>query len=89
MCSNKVQRIGLGGLTGLPIKDMSTDMIRYIYQKSSGTIPIIAVGGIMSPGDAIEKIEAGASLIQLYTGFVYSGPLLVKRINQAILEKYS
>jgi len=87
--SNAIQKIGSGGLTGSPIKDMSTNMIRYIFQKSSGSIPIIAVGGIMSPEDAIEKIEAGASLIQLYTGFVYQGPFLVKRINNAILKKYN
>ncbi len=87
--SNKLKNIGLGGLTGYPIKDMSTRMIKYIYQKSSGSIPIIAVGGIMTPEDAIEKIEAGASLIQLYTGFVYKGPLLVKDINEAILKKYN
>ena len=86
---NKVKNIGLGGLTGFPIKDMSTNMIKYIYQKSSGSIPIIAVGGIMSPDDAIEKIEAGASLVQLYTGFIYEGPLLIKRINKAILKKYN
>jgi len=85
---NKVDNIGPGGLTGSPIKEMSTNMIKYIYQKSSGSIPIIAVGGIMSADDAIEKIEAGASLIQLYTGFIYEGPLIVKRINKAILEKY-
>jgi len=86
---NNVKKIGLGGLTGSPIREMSTNMIKYIYQKSSGSIPIVAVGGIMSPEDAIEKIEAGASLIQLYTGFVYEGPLLVKRINKAILKKYN
>jgi len=84
-----VKKIGLGGLTGSPVRKMSTDMIKYIYQKSSGSIPIIAAGGIMSPEDAIEKIEAGASLVQLYTGFVYEGPLLVKRINKAILAKYN
>ncbi len=86
---NILENIGAGGLTGFPIKDISTSMIKYIYQKSSGSIPIIAVGGIMNAKDAIEKIEAGASLIQLYTGFVYEGPLLVKRINKAILEKYN
>lgn len=86
---SKVDNIGPGGLTGSPIKEMSTNMIKYIYQKSSGSIPIIAVGGIMSAEDAIEKIEAGASLIQLYTGFIYEGPLIVKRINKAILEKYN
>ncbi len=85
---NLVRKIGAGGLTGRPIKNMSTDVIKYIYKKSSGTIPIIGVGGINSVEDAIEKIDAGASLIQLYTGFVYEGPLLVKKINQEILKKY-
>jgi dihydroorotate dehydrogenase len=85
----KIKKIGPGGLTGLPIKNMSTNMIRYIYNKSSGSIPIIAVGGIMTASDAIEKLEAGASLIQLYTGFVYEGPLLIKKINKEILKKYS
>ena len=61
-------------------------MIKYIYQKSSGSIPIIAVGGIMSPADAIEKIKAGASLVQVYTGFVYEGPSMVKRICKGILK---
>jgi len=85
----KIEKIGQGGLTGSPIKEMSTNMIRYINKKSSGSIPIIAVGGIMSPDDAIDKIEAGASLIQLYTGFVYKGPLLIRNINKAILERYN
>ena len=85
---NLVRKIGDGGLTGLPIKNKSTDVIKYIHQKSLGTIPIIGVGGINSVEDAIEKIEAGASLIQLYTGFIYQGPLLVKKINQEILKRY-
>tara|TARA_B100001057_G_scaffold334819_1_gene335442 strand:+ start:6830 stop:7888 length:1059 start_codon:yes stop_codon:yes gene_type:complete len=85
---NLVRKIGAGGLTGRPIKNKSTDVIKYIHQKSSGTIPIIGVGGINSVEDAIEKIDAGASLIQLYTGFIYQGPLLVKKINQEILKRY-
>ena len=85
---NLVRKIGDGGLTGRPIKNKSTDVIKYIHQKSLGTIPIIGVGGINSVEDAIEKIDAGASLIQLYTGFIYNGPLLVKKINQEILKRY-
>ena len=85
----KIKKIGPGGLTGLPIKNMSTNMIKYIYNKSSGSIPIIAVGGIMTASDAIEKLEAGASLIQLYSGFVYEGPLLIKKINKEILKQKS
>jgi len=83
----KIKKIGPGGLTGEPIKSKSTYVIKYIYQKTSGKIPIIAVGGIMSIQDALDKIEAGASLLQLYTGFIYEGPILVKKINKAILKK--
>lgn len=74
-----------GGLSGLPIKDRSTEVIRYLHQKSKGSFPIIGVGGIHSANDAIEKLEAGASLVQLYTGFVYEGPGLVKRILKALV----
>ena len=86
---NKINKIGAGGLTGEPINSMSTRTIKYIFTKSNGKIPLIAVGGIMSAEDALEKLEAGASLIQLYTGFIYEGPSLVKRINKAILKKIS
>ena len=75
-----------GGLSGKPIAERSNEVIRFIHENSNGTIPIIGVGGIMSPKDAIDKIKAGASLVQLYTGFVYGGPGLVKQINQAILN---
>ena len=75
-----------GGLSGKPIADRSNEVIRFIHQNSNGTIPIIGVGGIMTPKDAINKIKAGASLLQLYTGFVYGGPGLVKQINNAILD---
>ena len=75
----------LGGLSGRPLKDMSTEVIRFIAQKSNHAFPIIGVGGVHKPEDAIEKLNAGASLVQLYTGFVYEGPGIVKRINKALL----
>lgn len=76
----KVAAIGAGGLSGLPVKDKATDVIRYIHQKSQGKIPIMAVGGIFTAADAQEKLDAGASLVQVYTGFIYEGPLIVKNI---------
>ncbi|MDC0923971.1 quinone-dependent dihydroorotate dehydrogenase [Flavobacteriaceae bacterium] len=75
-----------GGLSGAPLTNRSTDVIRFLYKFSNGKIPIIGVGGIMNPNDAIEKIKAGASLVQLYSGFVYSGPSLVRQINKTILD---
>ncbi|HEX3009538.1 MAG TPA: quinone-dependent dihydroorotate dehydrogenase [Bacteroidales bacterium] len=75
-----LNKIGRGGLSGLPLKERSTEIIRYISQKTNGKLPIIAVGGIFTADDAIEKINAGASLVQLYTGFIYEGPMIVKRI---------
>ncbi len=76
-----------GGLSGKPLSKRATEVIRFLHEKSGGAFPIIGVGGIHSPEDALEKLEAGASLVQLYTGFIYEGPGLVKRINRAILEK--
>jgi len=76
-----------GGLSGKPVKSKSTEVIRFIHQTSGGKIPIIGVGGIHSADDAIEKLDAGASLIQLYTGFIYEGPWLIKAINERILKK--
>lgn len=78
--------IGNGGLSGQPIKDRSTKVIRYLSEKSNKAFPIIGVGGIHSEADALEKLNAGADLIQIYTGFIYEGPSLVKRINKAILS---
>ena len=75
-----------GGLSGKPISKKSTNIIKFLHQKSNGSIPIIGVGGIMNPDDAIEKIKAGATLIQLYSGFVYSGPSIIKKINNAIID---
>lgn len=76
-----------GGLSGRPLEGRSTEVIRFLHQKSGGDFPIIGVGGIHSPEDALEKLDAGASLVQLWTGFVYEGPALVKRINTALLER--
>ena len=83
-----IEKIGAGGLSGRPVRSRSTEVIKYLYDRSNGTIKIIGVGGIHSPEDAIEKLNAGACLVQLYTGFIYEGPSLIKRINKAILKKY-
>jgi dihydroorotate dehydrogenase len=79
-------KIGAGGLSGKPLQTRSTEIIRYIHQKSGGAIKIIGVGGINNGADAIEKLNAGASLIQVYSGLVYEGPSLVKDINAAIVK---
>lgn len=82
----EVEKIGAGGLSGKPLTKRSTEVIQYLSEKSNRAFPIIGIGGISSPEDAIEKLKAGASLIQIYTGFIYEGPGLIKRINQRILE---
>ncbi len=75
----------LGGLSGKPLAKRSTEVIRYLSKKSNKAFPIIGVGGIHSPEDALEKLKAGADLIQIYTGFIYEGPSLIKKINQRII----
>ncbi len=82
-----LESIGNGGLSGKPITDRSTRVIRYLADNSNRSFPIIGVGGIHSAKDAIDKLDAGASLVQLYTGFVYEGPSLIKDINEAILAR--
>lgn len=77
----------MGGLSGKPLTNRSTEVIRFLSENSRKAFPIIGVGGIHSPEDALEKLEAGADLVQLYTGFIYEGPALIKKINKAILEK--
>ena len=77
----------MGGLSGKPLKSRATEVIRFLNQESKGAFPIIGVGGIHSADDALEKLQAGASLVQLYTGFVYEGPALIKSINKAILQQ--
>ncbi len=78
-----VETIANGGLSGEPLKNRSTEIIRYIHSKTKGSMPIIGVGGISSVEDALEKLDAGASLIQLYTGFIYEGPGIIKKICKA------
>ncbi|WP_133274134.1 quinone-dependent dihydroorotate dehydrogenase [Hymenobacter radiodurans] len=82
----QLQQLGAGGLSGRPLRQRATEVIRYLHQKSNGELPIIGVGGIFSAADAQEKLAAGAALVQLYTGFIYEGPALVKRINQALVQ---
>ena len=79
----------IGGLSGKPLTNRSTEVIRFLSEKSNKSFPIIGVGGIHSAQDALDKIEAGASLVQLYTGFIYEGPKLVREINKAILKSRS
>ena len=77
----------IGGMSGKPLKSRSTEVIKYLSEKSNKAFPIIGVGGIHSAEDALEKIEAGADLVQLYTGFIYEGPKLITSINKALLQK--
>jgi len=83
----RLTEIGNGGLSGQPIKEKSTRVIKYLSDKSNKEFPIIGVGGIHTANDALEKLDAGADLVQVYTGFIYEGPKLIKRINKAILKE--
>ena len=85
--NERLAEIGNGGLSGQPIKEKSTRVIKYLSEKSNKSFPIIGVGGIHSAEDALEKLEAGADLVQVYTGFIYEGPRLIKNINKALLKK--
>ena len=76
----ELNKIGAGGLSGKPLTQRSTEIVRYIYEKTNGQLPIIASGGIFTSADAKEKIEAGASLVQVWTGFIYEGPGIVKKL---------
>jgi dihydroorotate dehydrogenase len=80
----KLQTIGAGGLSGKPLQKISTDMVDYIYKKTNKELPIIASGGIFKAKDAQEKIASGASLVQVWTGFIYEGPAIVKNILKQI-----
>ena len=83
----ELSAVGAGGLSGRPLASRATQVISYLVEKSGNAFPVIGVGGIHSPQDALEKLAAGASLVQIYTGFIYEGPGLVKRINKAILQR--
>ena len=76
---------GAGGLSGRPLRERATEVIRYLHQRSEGGLPIVGAGGIHSAQDALDKLAAGASLVQLYTGFIYEGPGLVRQINRALV----
>ncbi len=81
-----IDQMGAGGLSGKPLKDRSTEVIKYLHENAKKSFPIIGVGGINTPEDAVEKLKAGASLVQVYTGFIYQGPGLIKRINKLIAK---
>jgi dihydroorotate dehydrogenase len=81
----EVEKIGAGGLSGKPLKDRSTEVIKYLSQKSDGKFGIIGAGGIYNAQDAKEKLEAGASLVQVYSGFIYEGPAIAKNINKELI----
>jgi len=83
----ELEKFGAGGLSGKPLSKRSTEVIRYLKQKSGNAFPVIGVGGINSVKDAMEKFEAGADLVQLYTGFIYHGPKLVRDINLELIKK--
>lgn len=83
----KVKAIGAGGLSGQALRKHATSVIQFLHRTSGGKLPIIGVGGIDSPSHALEKLEAGASLVQIYTGFVYEGPSVIRKINQGILRQ--
>ncbi|GAB4398524.1 MAG: quinone-dependent dihydroorotate dehydrogenase [Microscillaceae bacterium] len=80
-----LQSFGEGGLSGRPLKNRSTELVRFVHQQSQGAIPIVAAGGIRRAEDVREKIQAGANLVQVYTGFVYEGPGMVYRIKRALI----
>ena len=81
----RLTAIGAGGLSGKPLTARATEIVQYIHQKTNGSIPVIASGGIFTAADAKEKINAGAALVQVWTGFIYEGPAIVKRICQSFL----
>lgn len=85
--SERISEIGNGGMSGGPITSRSLEVVRYIHKKTEGKMPIIGVGGILSPEDAINMLNAGATLVQVYTGFIYNGPGFVRKINKAILRE--
>lgn len=82
--NTNINNIGNGGLSGAPLTNRATEVIQLISNKTNGKVPIIGVGGINSPQDALDKLNAGASLIQIYTGFIYQGPTFIKQINKLL-----
>lgn len=82
-----IDEIGAGGLSGAPLRERSTAIVKYIHEKAGGQIPVIASGGVFTAADALEKLAAGASLVQVWTGFIYEGPAIVRNICKGLLEK--
>jgi len=80
--SSQLQTIGAGGLSGKPLQQRSTEMVRYIFEKTGGALPIIGSGGIFNAPDAKQKLDAGAQLLEVWTGFIYEGPFIVKNLCQ-------
>lgn len=80
----RIEKIGNGGMSGAPVHKKNLELVRYIHTKTEGKLPIVGVGGIMSEKEAKAMIEAGASLVEIYTGFIYEGPALIKRINKTL-----
>jgi dihydroorotate dehydrogenase len=86
--ASTLEQIGAGGLSGKPLTSRATEVIRYLKTASKGAFPIIGVGGIHTGADAVEKMEAGADLVQVYTGFIYEGPAIASQLNKAISASY-
>ncbi len=84
-----LEKIGAGGLSGQPLRHRSTEVIRYLCEKSGHAFPVLGVGGIASPADARQKLDAGAALLQIYTGFIYEGPGLARRICKSLVEQHT
>lgn len=87
LTQEKLDEIGPGGLSGKPLKERSTAIVKYLHEKTEGQIPVIASGGIFTAGDALEKFNAGASLVQVWTGFIYEGPGIVKNLCRGLIDK--
>lgn len=80
----QIEKIGNGGMSGAPVHKKNLALVKYIHEKTGGKLPVIGVGGIMSAQDAKEMLDAGASLVEIYTGFIYEGPALIKNINKLL-----
>ena len=83
MPEDQLEKIGAGGLSGKPLKQKSTELVKYILSKTRNQMPIMASGGIFTASDALEKFNAGAILVQVWTGFIYEGPAMIKKIIKA------
>lgn len=88
LSKEKIEAIGNGGMSGAPIHEKNLALVKYVHEKSEGKLPIIGVGGIMTPAQAKAMLDAGASLVEIYTGFVYEGPALIRNINK-YLESFA